>query len=242
MGFTLGGWQQVGGGSVLAGLVGQDIVAKTLTLSGASTALFMQQGNISFANDRGINWAGTTDFLSGDTTGLYITNGNGQRGIRPASNRGGGLGTSLSAWGSSFFDVASGSNSITIITAGARLKLSSGGTTDYLSSDGSTLITAAGAFAVADKLSLTSYTDDSANAGNRTVNNVRGKSAIAAAAATCVITNSFITVNSQIIVTLEFVDATATFVKACIPAAGSFTLTANAAATANTKFSWIVIN
>lgn len=87
-----------------------------------------------------------------------------------------------------------------------------------------------------------SYTDDSATSGNRTVNKVRGKNAFAIGAATCVITDSFITANSQVICTLEFGDATLTQILRCTPAAGSCTVTGNANATAATKFSWFVIN
>lgn len=46
------------------------------------------------------------------------------------------------------FSSANGSNAIIFSNAGARLKLSSGGTTDYLSSNGTTKITAAGSFGV----------------------------------------------------------------------------------------------
>ena len=91
-------------------------------------------------------------------------------------------------------------------------------------------------------LRVTNYIDDSATAGARTVNRSRGKNAIALGAASVVITNSLVTVNSQIICNLEFVDATLTFIKAVIPAAGSFTITGNANAAADTKFSWLVIN
>jgi len=73
MGIGLGGVQQLGGGTVIADLIGQDIVAKSISLSQAS-----------------------------------------------------------------------GSNAVLLQTAGARLKFSSGGTTDYFSGDGSTIITAAG--------------------------------------------------------------------------------------------------
>lgn len=135
-------------------------------------------------------------------------------------------------------------NANTLTTAGAHIVEFKAGTfnsavTAFIDKDG----TYSGfGLALSDQISLTSYTDDSANSGNRTVNKVRGKSAVAIAAATCVITNSFVTANSQILVTLEFADATATSIKCCIPAAGSFTLTVIAAATAATKFSWTVIN
>lgn len=48
--------------------------------------------------------------------------------------------------------VASGNNAFLVSNAGARIKLSSGGTTDYLYSDGATLITSAGDFTAVGKL------------------------------------------------------------------------------------------
>lgn len=126
------------------------------------------------------------------------------------------------------------------LDSGAHLFLDTAGT-KALSWDGTNIVSNAG-FSIAAGLVLASFTDDSANPGNRTVNTVRGKSAIASGASTAVITNSFVVATSQVICVLEFVDATATFIKASIPTGGSFTVTVNANATANTKFSWVVIN
>jgi hypothetical protein len=103
-------------------------------------------------------------------------------------------------------------------------------------------VRADGTLTAADSFILASFTDDSANPGNRTVNTVRGKSAFAIGAAAVTITNSFVTANSQVICTLEFGDATLTQILRCIPGAGSFVATGNANATAATKFSWTVIN
>lgn len=91
-------------------------------------------------------------------------------------------------------------------------------------------------------LRVTSFVDGSGTPGNATANTLRGRHAIAGAASTCVVTNSCVTAASQVVVTLETNDGTLTFVKTAIPAAGSFTVTGNAAATGTTKFSWIVIN
>lgn len=95
---------------------------------------------------------------------------------------------------------------------------------------------------VQTNLRLTSYTDDSATPGNRTVNKLRGKNSFAIGANAVTVTNSLVTANSQVVATLEFVDATLTTILTVIPAAGSFVITANANATAATKFSWCVIN
>ena len=95
---------------------------------------------------------------------------------------------------------------------------------------------------VMTNLRVTNYIDDSVTAGNRTVNRLRGKNAFAAGAKTVVITNSLVTANSQVVCTLEFTDATLTTILTAIPAASSFTVLGNVNATADTKFSWFVIN
>ncbi len=95
---------------------------------------------------------------------------------------------------------------------------------------------------VRTNLRLTDYIDDSATAGARTVNRLRGKNSFAIGAPTCTITNSLVTADSQVVVTIEFGDATLTTLLRVIPAAGSFVVTGNANATAATKFSWTVIN
>jgi hypothetical protein len=132
-----------------------------------------------------------------------------------------------------FFDttanggLVSGTNTLTLQAAGGNVL-----------SLGSAAVT----LGATQALTMASYTDDSATPGNRTVNKARGKNAFAIGAATVVVTNSFVTVDSQIVCTLEFGDATLTQILRCIPAAGSFTITGNANATAATKFSWMVIN
>lgn len=95
---------------------------------------------------------------------------------------------------------------------------------------------------VRTNLRVTDYIDDSATSGNRTVNRMRGKNAIAIGAAAATITNNLVTANSQVIVTLEFIDATLTTILTVVPGAGSFVVTGNANATAATKFGWVVIN
>lgn len=155
---------------------------------------------------------------------------------------------------------ASGSDAFSVTTTGARWHIGAGAT-DYLYSDGVTIYSG-GSFQATTAyastgfvgpsiilsglsgsgISITSYTDDSATPGNRTVNKMRGKNAFAIGAAAVTVTNSFVTANSQVICSLEFVDATLTSILTVIPAAGSFTVTADVNATAATKFSWLVIN
>lgn len=95
---------------------------------------------------------------------------------------------------------------------------------------------------VVTNLRVTNYTDDSATAGNRTVNRARGKNSFAIGAAAVTVTNNLVTANSQVVCSLEFVDATLTQILTVIPNGSGFTVTGNANATAATKFSWLVVN
>ena len=78
----------------------------------------------------------------------------------------------------------------------------------------------------------------SGSPGAATQNTRRGIVAIAAAASSVVVTNSKVTATSVIHATLQFVDATLTQILTVVPGSGSFTITGNAAATANTKVCW----
>ncbi len=80
--------------------------------------------------------------------------------------------------------------------------------------------------------------DASGSPGAATQNTRRGVVSIAAAAASVVVTNSKVTATSVIHATLQFVDATLTQILSVVPGSGSFTITGNAAATANTKVCW----
>lgn len=184
---------------------------------------------------------------------------------------------SFGTLGSEFLNINAATGQITFANSGTKMKFSSGGTTDYLSSDGSAKITAAGDFAVtgsilattnngiyldgstrrlywdgsninsnapvslADKLTLASFTDDSATTGNRTVNKVRGFNAFAAGTSAITITNSFVSTSSQIVCTIMTNDATA-LLKNVVPGSGSFVITLNANTTGITKVAWTVIN
>ncbi len=77
--------------------------------------------------------------------------------------------------------------------------------------------------------------------GARTINKNAGSVNFAAASSSLVVTNSLVTANSIIIATVATNDATMKSVQA-VAAAGSFTLYANAAATAETRVNFIVIN
>lgn len=85
------------------------------------------------------------------------------------------------------------------------------------------------------------YTN-SATVGAVTINKPAGSVNIAAGASSVVVTNNLVTAASLVIPFLMQTDATLTFLRACIPAAGSFTINGNANATANCKIGFVVIN
>lgn len=77
--------------------------------------------------------------------------------------------------------------------------------------------------------------------GAQTINKAAGSVNFAAAATSLVVTNSLVTTSSIVIATVLTNDGTLKSVQ-CVPAAGSFTIHANAAATAETKVAFIVVN
>jgi hypothetical protein len=77
--------------------------------------------------------------------------------------------------------------------------------------------------------------------GAQTINKTAGTVNFAAAATSLVVTNSFVDANSIIIATVGTDDTTMKSV-AVVAGAGSFTLYANAAATAETRVNWFVAN
>ena len=109
--------------------------------------------------------------------------------------------------------------------------------------DGSAVTASIGTLQVGTDLRVTDFLDDAATPGDRTVNRLSGRNAIAGTASNCTITNSKVTANSQIVVTLETTnDATLTHLKGAIPGSGTFTVYGNAASTGNCTFRWTVIN
>ena len=77
--------------------------------------------------------------------------------------------------------------------------------------------------------------------GAQTINKAVGTVNFAAAATTLVVTNNLVTTSSIIFCTVRTADATAT-IKSVVPAAGSFTITLGAAATAETSVGFLVTN
>jgi hypothetical protein len=82
-------------------------------------------------------------------------------------------------------------------------------------------------------------TDASGTPGATTINQPAGRVAVAAAASTLVVTNSIVTADSIVVPVVETIDATCTYARVT-PAAGSFTITMEAACTANTDVSFVV--
>lgn len=82
-------------------------------------------------------------------------------------------------------------------------------------------------------------TDSTGTPGNATINKPTGKSAIAVGAASVVITNSLVTASSRVHITPHARDATCKELIAVV-AAGSFTVSGSANATAALPFSWEV--
>ena len=80
-----------------------------------------------------------------------------------------------------------------------------------------------------------------ATTGAQTINKTAGSVNFAAAATSLVVTNSFVDANSVILATVATNDTTMKSV-AAVASAGSFTLHANAGATAETRVNWFVVN
>ena len=83
-------------------------------------------------------------------------------------------------------------------------------------------------------------TDGSGTPGNVTQAVMHGRAAFAAAASTVTVTNSTVAATSTVLVSLGGSDATLTSVRVTT-AAGSFTVTGNAAATGITPFDYVVV-
>lgn len=85
------------------------------------------------------------------------------------------------------------------------------------------------------------FTLDTSAATSFTINNASGRVLVSAAASSFTVNNSLVTANSAIVATVNSNDATAKTVLA-VPTAGVITVTFNAATTANTDVSFLVIN
>lgn len=84
-------------------------------------------------------------------------------------------------------------------------------------------------------------TDSTGTPGNATINQATGRSSIAAAASSCVITNSLVTAASHVFISPRTRDATGLLPLVTTIGAGSFTVTTTAGCTANLVFDWFVV-
>ena len=125
-------------------------------------------------------------------------------------------------------------------TLAASSTVSGTGFSNYLAAPPSIGTTTPGIVKASD-LQAT-FTNSSSTPGNVTNNSPRGKAAFAAAGTSVVVTSSLVTATSTVLTQLETGDATLTEILRVTPAAGSFTVTGNAAATAATTFSFLVVN
>lgn len=78
--------------------------------------------------------------------------------------------------------------------------------------------------------------------GAQTINKMAGSVNFAAAATSLVVTNSQVSATSNVFCSVQTNDATFTSIKSCVPGSGSFTINANAAATAETRVAFWVTN
>lgn len=81
-----------------------------------------------------------------------------------------------------------------------------------------------------------------ATVGAQTINKPAGTVNFAAAAASLIVTNSLVTADSIVLCVIRTADTQFTFIKSVVCAAGSFTITANAAANAETSVWFVVFN
>jgi len=211
-------------------------VGATTPTTGAFTTVSVNGGSVA-----GINSIATTrsasNYVSVRTTGSGGTDSAGISCENPTSS---GLlfkaGTSyttyknISAGDLGFYNSVAGNISILNDFSSGNISLAAGGSSTPHLTIGSTgdirlpkTITAAG------------------TTGARTINQTSGSVNFAAAATSLVVTNSLVTANSVIICTVATNDATLKSV-AAVAAAGSFTLHANAAATAETRVNFLITN
>ena len=87
------------------------------------------------------------------------------------------------------------------------------------------------------------FTSSTGTPGNVTNNSPRGRVALAAASTTIVVANSLVTVNSMVSCQLRSIDGAANAIQTVVTAAGSFTITFNAASTGTAaQVDFLVVN
>lgn len=112
---------------------------------------------------------------------------------------------------------------------------------DYLGGFLGSSYTTSGFSAGASGLISLDSADESGTPGDATINKPLGRVAVAASASTVTVTNSLVLATSHVVPVVESVDATCIYPRVT-PASGSFTITMDAACTANTTISFHIIN
>jgi len=132
------------------------------------------------------------------------------------------------------------------VNAGLNDSTLSGGSSGYLLSSTGTQVLWVNQLSIST-ITLSSYLNvpktitAAGTTGAQTINKMSGSVNFAAAATSLVVTNSLVTANSVIIATVASNDATMKTV-AAVATGGSFTLYANAGATAETRVNWFLTN
>jgi hypothetical protein len=225
---------QGGGGS---GTIGGSIASTQVAYgSGANTITGSANLGISTAGSVGGGWTFQTGSGSGTDQGFifgsYAAGFSGiwTTGVTPTGNNyliGSNGSSGLRLNSSTAIDFRVANSSIAQISSTALVPSSAG----VLDLGGST---------AGIKRLYVDYTN-TGTVGAVTINKAAGRVNIAAAGTSVVVTNSLVTAASKVFCTISTNDATAVL-KNVVPASGSFTITLNAATTAQTSIDFFVVN
>lgn len=251
MGLGLGGLQAGGSATatnVLAALVGQDIVAKSISLTQASGSIAVQM----VTGARLQLGTGATDYLTSNGTNTITAAGT----LAAAAL--------VSASTAALTMTFAGLNVLQASNAAGRIQVRSDATAPNVSN---TLSTAAIILGITQALDATDWvvsvnsaigggtsllaltyagsivvptTDSSGIPGAATINQVSGRSAIAAGASSAVITNSLVTAASHVFISPQSRDATG-LLPLGVAGAGSLTLSTVANCTGTLIIDWFVL-
>jgi hypothetical protein len=229
--------------SIIASLVGQDIVARSITLTQVASSVAVQLVD----GARLKLGAGTTDYLTSNGAAKITAAGDFKvTGTTQLDTvLGGGSGptdysTTLS-FASSIAGISPTNSMMNIYPRTAvdaddlllNVGLSDG--TKKFNVNASGDITTLGIINVP-------YTDSSGTPGAATIDKISGRSAIALGAATVTITNATVVATSRVFISPRQRDATGLLPQVTTVGAGSFIVTTTAACTAALTFDWWVVN
>lgn len=258
MGLVIGGLQSAtpSTASVIASLVGQDIVAKSISLtqaSGSNAVTLVTGARLKVGS-------GTTDYFSSNGTDTITAAG--QLTGTTALNTGGnitmtGTGATLDLQSSTtgiYFSSASGNagidSNISAANAGATAAAAAIKLFCQQVLDSTDFVVSVGNAANAASLWAVSYngsqvcqsTDSTGTPGSATIDKPSGRSSIALGAATVTITSACAFTTSRIFISPGLRDATGLLPTVTTRANGSFAVTTTANCTAALPFDWWIIN